>query len=59
MSWCSGTHHPFINTKEDLVNSGSWVNDASPHNTYVVLEGGKPRLFVFGGGEILKRLEIT
>jgi UDP-2,3-diacylglucosamine pyrophosphatase LpxH len=52
------THHPFISIREDLANSGSWVSDAAPHNTYVVLEDGKPRLFVFGGEEITERIEI-
>jgi predicted phosphodiesterase len=50
------THHPFINAEENVVNTGSWVLEANPHNTYVVLEGGRPRLFVFGKGEVLERL---
>ena len=50
------THHPFINTRGNVVNSGSWVTDAPVHNTYVRLEGGLPRLFVFGGDEILERI---
>ena len=49
------THFPFINKAENLVNSGSWVTDATIHNTYVELSGGKPRLFVFGGNEITER----
>ena len=53
------THHPFINTEENLVNSGSWVNEATPHNTYVELEKGRPRLFVYGGGEIKERQELS
>lgn len=53
------THHPFINSKENLVNSGSWVKESSPHNTYVELVSGKPRLFIFGQGEILDRKEIN
>jgi UDP-2,3-diacylglucosamine pyrophosphatase LpxH len=53
------THHPFINQGENLVNTGSWVKDATPHNTYVELEGGRPRLFVFGGEEIKDRQEIA
>jgi UDP-2,3-diacylglucosamine pyrophosphatase LpxH len=52
------THQPFISEGEDLVNTGSWVNDSNPHNTYVVLEGGRPRLFVFQGDEITERKEI-
>lgn len=50
------THRPFVNKSENVVNSGSWVTDAPVHNTYVRLEGGKPRLFVFGGGEITERI---
>jgi UDP-2,3-diacylglucosamine pyrophosphatase LpxH len=53
------THHPFIDQKEKLVNTGSWVKDANPHNTYVELEGGRPRLFVFGGDEIMDRHTIA
>jgi UDP-2,3-diacylglucosamine pyrophosphatase LpxH len=49
------THRPFINIKENVVNSGTWVKDAPVHNTFVRLENGKPRLFVFGGQEILAR----
>jgi len=51
------THHPFINRKENVVNTGSWVTDATVHNTYVELSGGKPRLFVFGGAEITERMD--
>jgi UDP-2,3-diacylglucosamine pyrophosphatase LpxH len=51
------THHPFINSKGTVVNTGSWVKEATPHNTYVELVAGKPRLFVFGQGEILDRLQ--
>jgi UDP-2,3-diacylglucosamine pyrophosphatase LpxH len=52
------THHPFISQGMDLVNSGSWVKDANPRNTYVELKGGIPRLFVFGGDEIKDRQKI-
>jgi UDP-2,3-diacylglucosamine pyrophosphatase LpxH len=52
------THHPFINSKENVVNTGSWVKEATPHNTYVELVDGRPRLFVFRQGEILDRLEV-
>jgi UDP-2,3-diacylglucosamine pyrophosphatase LpxH len=52
------THHPFMRNGENLVNTGSWVKESPVHNTYVVLENGKPRLFVYGGGEILDRLDI-
>lgn len=51
------THHPFVNKAENVVNAGSWVEDAVIHNTYVELSGGKPRLFVFGGHEITERTE--
>jgi len=52
------THHPFINQGKNLVNTGSWVKDANPHNTYVELKGGIPRLFVFKGEEIKDRQKI-
>jgi UDP-2,3-diacylglucosamine pyrophosphatase LpxH len=51
------THKPFVNTKENVANSGSWVTDAPTHNTYVELTEGKPRLLRFGGGEIIERYE--
>jgi UDP-2,3-diacylglucosamine pyrophosphatase LpxH len=53
------THHPFINQREDLVNTGSWLKDATTRNTYVELKGGRPRLFVFGGEEIKDRQEVV
>ncbi len=53
------THHPFINAKGNVVNTGSWVLEANPHNTFVVLKAGKPRLFVFGGGEVLERIDYS
>jgi UDP-2,3-diacylglucosamine pyrophosphatase LpxH len=52
------THHPFINTNENLVNTGSWVTEALLHNTYVVIENGKPRLFIYNGEEITERIEV-
>jgi UDP-2,3-diacylglucosamine pyrophosphatase LpxH len=52
------THHPFISKGEELVNSGSWVTESLLHNTYVVLEAGKPRLYVYGGEEITERIDI-
>jgi UDP-2,3-diacylglucosamine pyrophosphatase LpxH len=51
------THKPFVNKENNLANTGSWVTKAAVHNTYVRLEGGKPRLFVFGGEEILERAD--
>jgi UDP-2,3-diacylglucosamine pyrophosphatase LpxH len=52
------THRPFVNKAESVVNSGSWVTDASPHNTYVRIEAGKPRLFIYRGDEITQRVEL-
>ena len=52
------THRPFVSRSEKVVNAGSWVTDAPVHDTYVRLEAGKPRLFVFGGAEIKERIEL-
>jgi predicted phosphodiesterase len=52
------THRPFVNKAENLANTGSWITAAPIHNTYVRLEGGKPRLFVFEGAEITERADI-
>ena len=52
------THRPFINKEENLVNTGSWLMNAPVHNTFVRLDGGKPRLFVFEGAEITERADI-
>ena len=52
------THRPFVNKAENLVNTGSWITTAPIHNTFVRLEGGKPRLFVFEGIEIMERADI-
>lgn len=41
------THKPFINTAQNLVNSGSWVADADITNTFVELDGSTARLYVF------------
>jgi UDP-2,3-diacylglucosamine pyrophosphatase LpxH len=49
------THAPFINKAGTVVNTGSWVKGAAVYNTYVRLEAGGPRLFVFGGKEITDR----
>lgn len=51
------THRPFINKEENLANTGSWITNSPVHNTYVRLENGKPRLFVYGGEEIKERIE--
>lgn len=52
------THRPFVNKAENVANTGSWLTTAPIHNTYVRLEGGKPRLFVFEGQEDTERAEI-
>jgi UDP-2,3-diacylglucosamine pyrophosphatase LpxH len=50
------THRPFVSADGTVVNSGSWVTDATVHNTYVELDGGLPRLFVFNGQEVTERV---
>jgi predicted phosphodiesterase len=52
------THRPFMNKAENLINTGSWITTDSIHNTFVRLESGKPRLFVFEGDEITERADI-
>jgi UDP-2,3-diacylglucosamine pyrophosphatase LpxH len=53
------THVPFVNKKENVANTGSWVTDApADYDTYVELSNGKPRLFVFGGQEITTRKDL-
>jgi len=42
------THVPFVNKAENVVNTGSWVKDSKPYDTYVELVGGKPHLYVYG-----------
>jgi UDP-2,3-diacylglucosamine pyrophosphatase LpxH len=49
------THRPFVNDTENAANTGSWITTSPVHNTYVRVEGGKPRLFVFEGKELLER----
>jgi predicted phosphodiesterase len=51
------THKPFINTKENAANAGSWVKDLTPSNTYLEIKAGKISLKVFGGKDITERLE--
>jgi UDP-2,3-diacylglucosamine pyrophosphatase LpxH len=53
------THHPFISKGEDVVNSGSWMTDMPVHNTYVVIQEGRPHLLVYEGKEITERQEIA
>ena len=52
------THRPFVNKAENIVNIGSWLKTAPIHNTFMRLEGGKPKLFVFEGAEITERVDI-
>jgi UDP-2,3-diacylglucosamine pyrophosphatase LpxH len=49
------THVPFVNKKENVANTGSWVKDSKPYDTYVELTDGKPRLYIYGP----QRQEIT
>lgn len=51
------THEPFINTKENVANAGSWVKDHTPSNTYLEIINGKISLKVFGGEDITKRFD--
>lgn len=51
------THRPFVNKEENLANTGSWITTSPIHNTYVRLENGKPRLFVFEGQEVTEKIE--
>ena len=52
------THRPFVNKAENLTNTGSWVTTGPVHNTFVRLESGKPKLFVFEGAEVTERAEL-
>jgi predicted phosphodiesterase len=50
------THRPFVNKKENVANTGSWVTDAADYyNTYVELQRG---FFVFGRQEITDRMDL-
>lgn len=52
------THRPFVNKAENLANTGSWVTTIPVHNTFVRVDNGKPKLFVFEGAEITERADI-
>jgi hypothetical protein len=41
------THRPFVSTDHRIVNTGSWVTDAQIHNTFVELNGDRPRIWNF------------
>jgi len=49
------THVPFVNKAENVVNTGSWVKDSSPYDTYVELKDGKAHLYTYSP----QRQEIT
>ena len=49
------THRPFVNTTNNVVNTGSWVSDAAITNTYVELDGNTIHLMQYGGKEITDR----
>ncbi len=50
------THRPFVNTANNVVNSGSWISDEAITNTYVELDGSKIRLIQYDdGSEITER----
>jgi hypothetical protein len=44
-----------VNKTGTVANTGSWITTVPIHNTYVRLENGIPRLFVFEGEEIKDR----
>ena len=44
------THRPFVSPTQNLVNTGSWVNDEETYNTYVELDGKNMRLMRFNQG---------
>lgn len=49
------THRPFVNTDNNVVNSGSWITDAAVSNIYVELDGKNIHLMQYGGSEITQR----
>jgi predicted phosphodiesterase len=51
------THRAFVNKAGTVANAGCWVKDEPVSNTYVRLGPEGPRLFVFGGKEILDRVD--
>ena len=50
------THRPFVSPTQNLVNTGSWVNDEETYNTYVELDGKNIRLMRYGQGDITKEM---
>mgnify|MGYP001046541471 CR=1 FL=1 len=50
------THRPFVNKKENVVNTGSWVSASPIHNTFVELSPERISLRVFKGREISERI---
>ena len=54
------THIPFVNKKETIVNTGSWVKEKEdrPHNTFVEIAAGKISLQIFKKGDITERIDL-
>ena len=50
------THRSFVNKKENVVNTGSWVSVSPIHNTFVELSPERISLRVFKGREISERI---
>jgi len=53
------SHRPFVSPTQNLVNTGSWVNEEETYNTYVELDGKKIRLMRYGQGDITKEMTRT
>ena len=53
------THRPFVSPTQNLVNTGSWVNDEETYNTYVELDGKNVHLIQYGKGDITKEMTRT
>ena len=53
------THRPFVSPTQNLVNTGSWVNDEETYNTYVELDGKNIYLMRYGQGDITKETTRT
>jgi UDP-2,3-diacylglucosamine pyrophosphatase LpxH len=52
------THRPFVNKKETIVNTGSWVKESRPRNTFVEISAGRISLRIFKNGEITERIDL-
>ena len=40
------THRPLVSSDHKLVNTGSWVSDAQPSNTFVEIDGDQIKLAI-------------